>query len=87
MKELFIPPDVAADAFATEALRMWISGGKQHVSVEPQISDDPAAWGIILVDIAKHIAAAYQQRGFLPQEKALARLKQGFDAEWDSPTA
>jgi hypothetical protein len=47
---------------------------------------DPAAWGIMLVDLAKHIASAYEQSGGLNQAAALSRIKQGFDTEWESPT-
>jgi len=35
--------------------------GRQHISLATAVWDDPASWGIMLVDLAKHIAIAYQQ--------------------------
>ena len=46
---------------------------------------DPAAWGLLLVDVARHAAKAYETQGRDPTE-ALARIREGFDAEWTWPT-
>lgn len=48
--------------------------------------DDPAAWGLFLVDVARHAARAYQQLGQRTESEVLDRIRQGFDAEWESPT-
>jgi hypothetical protein len=47
---------------------------------------DPAAWGIMLVDLARHVASAYQQLEGRKLDDTLARIKEGFDAEWGYPT-
>ena len=47
---------------------------------------DPAAWGIALVDLAKHIAIAYAQTTDVSEHETLARIRAGFDAEWGNPT-
>ncbi len=47
---------------------------------------DPAAWGILLVDIARHVAIAYQGADGRDANVVLARVKAGFDAEWTCPT-
>jgi len=39
----------------------------------------------MLVDLAKHVANAYQSRG-MDIAVALQRVREGFDAEWDSAT-
>jgi hypothetical protein len=67
-------------------LRVWAAGGKQHVSIATGLWDDPANWGIMLVDLAKHIANSYEQSGGMDQARVLKRLREGFDAEWGSPT-
>ena len=40
----------------------------------------------MLVDFARHIANAYEQDGRGDYFEVLARIREMFDAEWDSPT-
>jgi hypothetical protein len=46
---------------------------------------DPGAWGLLLVDIARHAARAYQREGRDPQE-VLRRIRELCDAEWSEAT-
>jgi hypothetical protein len=69
-----------------ELLRVWAASGKQHVSLATGAWPDPASWGIMLVDLAKHIANAYEQTRGMDRQRVLARFKAGFDAEWGSAT-
>jgi hypothetical protein len=46
---------------------------------------DPAAWGLFLVDLARHIANAYEQAEGRDYGETLARIRDAFEAEWDSP--
>lgn len=85
-RELLVPPIAAADPSARELLRMWAARGGQHVSISADAWDDPAMWGIALVDLARHVARAYAGRGSAGVEQTLARIREGFDAEWSSPT-
>jgi Domain of unknown function (DUF5076) len=84
-KQLPIPGPAAKDPRAIEMLRVWAAGGKQHVSLATGLWDDPASWGIMLVDLAKHVANAYEQSRGLARNDVLRRIKEGFDAEWSSP--
>lgn len=84
--QLQIPDAAANDTRAVELLRVWAAGGKQHVSLATGLWSDPAYWGIMLVDLAKHIANAYEQMNGLDRAATLRRLKDGFDAEWNKPT-
>ncbi|MGE5145942.1 MAG: DUF5076 domain-containing protein [Candidatus Eiseniibacteriota bacterium] len=84
---LSIPPDVAEDAKAREVLRVWIgSDGKQHAALIPDAWADSFTWGLLLVDIARHVANALAESTGVPAGKTLARIKQGFDAEMAHPT-
>lgn len=83
---LEIPPVAAADPEAREIGRVWVSDGSQQVSLRVGIWEDPFAWGIFLVDLAKHVANAYHQTDGLDLDETLARIRGGFEAEWDSPT-
>lgn len=45
-----------------ELVRVWAAEGKQHVTIRADIWNDPAAWGMMLVDLARHVASAYAER-------------------------
>jgi hypothetical protein len=79
--ELPIPDQAARDERARELLRAWASGGKQHISIDTKHWADPAAWGIMLVDLAKHVANAYDQSGRMKSGAVLDRIKRNFDAK------
>jgi hypothetical protein len=83
--ELPIPPIAQRDRAAAEIARIWAAEGDQHVTLRAGIWEDPAAWGLLLVDLAHHVANAYAQQG-LDRDEALLRIKEGFDVEWASPT-
>jgi hypothetical protein len=85
MQPLPIPEGAETDEDAVEIARVWIAGGNQHVSLATGVWDDPAAWGILLVDLARHIAAAYGTTTAMTPQAVLARIRSGFDAEWSSP--
>jgi uncharacterized protein DUF5076 len=53
----------------------------QHVSLRMGVWEDPAAWGIMLADLARHVAASYAQDARLDPGEALERIKEGLDAE------
>lgn len=84
--ELQTPPIARHASDAVEILRVWASpGSPQQLTLRP-CWKDPGAWGLVLVDIARHAAQAYAQEGRDPGE-ALQRIRELFDAEWTSPTA
>ncbi len=85
-RQLPIPPAAADDDRAVELVRVWAAKGKQHVSLATGLWDDPASWGIMLVDLAKHVANAYEQTTGQNRDDVLNRIKAGFDAEWEKET-
>jgi len=83
--ELTPPPLANMHAEATEVMRIWTAPGEgPHVTLRTTW-EDPAAWGVMLVDVARHAANAYAKEGWKRAE-ALAQIKALFDAEWASPT-
>jgi hypothetical protein len=86
-QELRVPSVARRDVNARELVRVWAAEGGQHVCIATGVWKDPGAWGIMLVDLAKHIAAAYEQTQMFSASEALARIKSGFDAEWSVPTS
>jgi hypothetical protein len=74
------------DPRAVEIVRVWAAAGKQQVSINTGLWNDPAIWGMMLVDLARHVANIFENSGRADKLAALERLRQGFDAEWNSPT-
>jgi len=85
-KELPIPAIAAKDAKSFEILRIWIANGNQHFCLKSMAWDDPAAWGLMLADVARHVAKSYQRDAGLDEAEALQRIRQGLEAEFASPT-
>lgn len=84
---LEIPSTVGGDPNAIEIARIWVAHNRQHVHLRSGIlGEDPGNWGIMLVDLARHVANAYEQDGRADYFEVLGRIRQLFDAEWDSPT-
>jgi hypothetical protein len=83
--ELQPPPAVAATPDAVEILRVWTAPGQPAHLTLRTVWQDPAAWGLMLVDLARHAAQAYERDG-RDRDEVLARIRAGFDAEWGTPT-
>ena len=86
-KELNVPLAAIADPNAVELVRVWAADGKQHVTISAEAWEDPATWGIMLVDLARHVANYYADERGMGREEVLARIKALFEAEWQSPTS
>lgn len=83
--ELDPPPQAREDRNATEILRVWAAPGEAQQVTLRIVWEDPGAWGLMLVDIARHAANAYENAG-MNREKVLERIRELFEAEWNSPT-
>lgn len=84
-QELPIPPSSQLAPHANEVLRVWINADKNmDVTLIPAFAD-PGAWGLLLVDIARHVARAYANEGH-NEEAVLDSIRQLFIAEWERPT-
>jgi hypothetical protein len=83
---LKIPEFLKGDSAAEEILSVWKLNGPQTVLVEPGTWDDPAAWGLLLVDIARHVSKAFEQNTDISKQDAFKRIMEGFNAEISSPT-
>ena len=86
-KVLSIPSAAQRDKASFEVLRVWIAEQSQHVSIRSGAWEDPFAWGIVLADLARHIALAHKLQSEGTDEDAfMARLLEGFQAEIENPT-
>lgn len=84
--ELQIPDVATEDKEAIELMRVWLSEAGQSVSLNGPVWDDPAGWGVLLADLARHVANMYGQLEQLDETETLARVREAFESELDSPT-
>jgi hypothetical protein len=78
-------PPAALEQGGTEVLRGVIVEGGLHISLR-RAFDDPQAWGMLLADIARHVARIYAREESLNEETTIIRIRSMFDAELDMPT-
>lgn len=78
-------PPTALERGGTEVLRAAIVDGGLHVALRRAFAD-PEAWGMILADVARHVARIYKAEDDIPEEVTVERIRNLFDAEMDSPT-
>ena len=83
--ELDAPPIAGANPEAVELLRVWAAPGAPQQLALRMVWSDPGAWGLLLADIARHAAQAYERQG-QNQSETLGRIRDMFEAEWRSPT-
>jgi Domain of unknown function (DUF5076) len=84
-RELTIPPAAEADPAAFEILRVWGASGEQHVSLFWDLWDEPENWGIMLADLAGHVANAFSQEKGLDRADTLRKIRSLFNSELDDP--
>jgi hypothetical protein len=81
---LVIPPE-ALDRGGVEVLRAAIVDGGLHVSLR-RAFDDPEAWGMLIADIARHVARIYAKESAMSEDDVLNRVRAIFEAEMDAPS-
>jgi hypothetical protein len=70
---------------AMEVIRVWVAKRGQHVSLNPLVWKDPQAWGIVLADLAGHVANAYEQAVGLDRGGAMRKITDLLVAELINP--
>ena len=76
-----IPAAASKDPRSLEVLRVWIAGGQQHVALAFGMWEDAAAWGLLLADLARHIAEAHAQHDQqVNAEDFLDEIRAGFES-------
>jgi hypothetical protein len=85
LQELAPPPAALDDKDAKELFRAWIVKGGLQVSMTRGF-DDPATWGLLLADIARHASRIYAAEGLYTEPQAMDRIRTIWAAEISSPT-
>jgi hypothetical protein len=93
MKELVIPDAAVTDEHSREMIRVWIAGGDLHRSInvgtykdQPNV-DEARAWGIILSDVARHVANALFEAEQADPRVVVDQICDSFISEISSPTS
>jgi hypothetical protein len=89
-QELPVPTNVSSDKNASELIRAWAAQGGLVCSLNPGAwpkDQAPVAWGILLSDVARHVADALHQAHGFRQDSVLAQLRDVFDKELDQLSA
>jgi hypothetical protein len=84
LNQLGVPPD-AQQLGGDEILRAFVVDRGLSVSIQ-RAFDDPATWGLLLVDLARHVARIYAAETAMSEDEALRQIHEMFEAEWDKPT-
>jgi len=88
-REIPIPPRALEDPDSRELVRTWVANNALHVSLNVGNwgEDEAIGWGVLLSDIARHVADALDEQEIAEPEQVLARIREVFNKELDSPTA
>jgi hypothetical protein len=87
LSELSKPPDAIEAEEAVEVLRAWIVNQTLQVSLRPTIWTDGSEWGILLADVAQHVADAMAKELGKDFTSTVARIRQRFNDELDAPSS
>ncbi|OHT18792.1 DUF5076 domain-containing protein [Edaphosphingomonas haloaromaticamans] len=93
MDERLIPAAALRDNDAWEPLRVWVAERKLHCSIKVGVYEEngplpeDAAWGIILADVANHIADALAKEGLRDRDAAIREIFRSFVSELGEPTS
>jgi len=84
-KDELPPPERAReDPQAFELLRLWFAGEAPALSARLDLWPDPAAWGVMLGEIATEIARQVAEMGDVDRDAALMRIRAGWAAEMEA---
>ncbi len=92
-KQRPIPEAALRDSNAVEMLRVWVAEGGLHCSMkvgmyrETMNVAEEKAWGIILADVARHIANALEAGYSSNAADSLQKIRRSMLEELGDPTA
>jgi hypothetical protein len=81
---LHVPP-AALEQGGYEVLRAVIVDGALHVALR-RAFDDPEVWGVLLVDVIRHLGRIYARETSMREEQVVEKVLAMFEAEMERPT-
>jgi hypothetical protein len=83
--DIDVPPMANTNPNSIEVLRVWVAPGAPQQLTLRTFWKDPRSWGLLLADIARHAAKAYEREGG-NRDDILRKIEEAFRAEWAYPT-
>ncbi len=83
--QLRVPEPARTDPKSFELLRVWVAHQDQHITLRVGVWEDPTDWGVMLADLARHIANAFENAENRDPVKVLERIQAGFEMGIKSP--
>jgi hypothetical protein len=80
-----LPPFVE-ESGGTEVLRAFVDSGSGLSVMFQRAFETPDTWGVLLADVARHVARGYAEGDQQMEQAALEQIRRLFNAEWDRPT-
>jgi hypothetical protein len=72
---------------AIEVLRAWVANNGLVCSLRPTTwQSKPSAWGIVLADLARHVANALEELSDESKLAILQAIRDAFNKELNNPT-
>ena len=85
LRELSPPPDVREEG-GTEVLRVFVVRQALSISIQ-RAFDDPAMWGMLFADVARHVASIYARESDATEAEALEAIRAAFEAGFEDAEA
>jgi hypothetical protein len=85
-RDLAVPAEVETDAKAVEILRAWVANQGLACALRPATWKDAGHWGIVLADVARHVANAMRDEFGDEPSSTVARIVEMFNRELKAPT-
>jgi hypothetical protein len=91
--ELSIPGAALDDGASVEMIRVWIASKRLHCSIKVGMYQESSkvreqkAWGIILADVARHVASALESGYGMDRQSVLHEITRAFNSELAQPTS
>jgi Domain of unknown function (DUF5076) len=92
MRPLVVPPAAQRDEQAVQMLSAWIADKGLHCTInigfwQAQGRQEPAAWGILIADVVRHIANALRDQQGAAVDSTMEQLLESLHRELDDPTS
>ncbi len=87
MQELELPKEISQDKDAKEILRIvYIDDTGCKFAIRGTVFDDSRSWGILLADLIRTVAKAYENENGEASQTTVNKIKEMLNCELDSPT-
>jgi Domain of unknown function (DUF5076) len=85
-RDLHVPSEVEQDTRLGRFCAPGLQTGGLVCNLRPETWEDASSWGIVLADVARHVANAVKELEGLDSAATVERIKAVFNSELQDPT-